>query len=163
MPHVTEYSLEKILAKFTGNAQKKNRTVQQVLEDLATWIAANTLAKASELAAAASTTVAGLVELATSAETKTGTDTARAVTPKGLADALALVKFYTFAGVAAAGPVTVTGVKVGDVITSVINVTDTADASASFETAVTVNDQVQQSSASDLSTKKFQAVILRMH
>ncbi len=37
----------------------------------------------------ASTSFAGLVELATSAETITGTDTARAVTPKGLADSLA--------------------------------------------------------------------------
>lgn len=36
--------------------------------------------------ASASDTVAGLVELATSAETLTGTDTTRAVTPKGAAD-----------------------------------------------------------------------------
>lgn len=38
---------------------------------------------------AASDTVAGLVELATSAETQTGTDTARAVTPAGLASVTA--------------------------------------------------------------------------
>ena len=36
--------------------------------------------------AAASTTVAGVVELATTTETNTGTDTTRAVTPDGLAD-----------------------------------------------------------------------------
>jgi hypothetical protein len=37
-------------------------------------------------ASAASTTVAGIVELATTAETETGTDTTRAVTPDGLHD-----------------------------------------------------------------------------
>lgn len=44
------------------------------------------LAKASELPVAATDVTQGKVELATSAETQTGTDTARAVTPKGLAD-----------------------------------------------------------------------------
>lgn len=45
------------------------------------------LSAISTLFPAASTTVAGKVELATTAETKTGTDTARAVTPAGLAGA----------------------------------------------------------------------------
>tara|TARA_R110000823_G_scaffold284094_1_gene402216 strand:- start:144 stop:1508 length:1365 start_codon:yes stop_codon:yes gene_type:complete len=45
-------------------------------------------------ASAASTTVAGIVELATTAETETGTDTTRAVTPDGLHD------MTTLAGVA---------------------------------------------------------------
>ncbi len=43
-------------------------------------------AKESELPAAASETVAGKVELATAAETLTGTDDTRAVHPKGLKD-----------------------------------------------------------------------------
>lgn len=47
------------------------------------------LTPANLAAIGSTTTFAGLVELATSAETITGTDTARAVTPKGLADKLA--------------------------------------------------------------------------
>lgn len=42
-----------------------------------------------DLIGEASTTTKGIVELATSTETKAGTDTVRAVTPKGLADTLA--------------------------------------------------------------------------
>lgn len=43
---------------------------------------------------AASDTVAGKVELATTAETKTGTDTGRAVTPAGLAGAIGFSKMF---------------------------------------------------------------------
>lgn len=52
-----------------------------------TWQALNIRTEASEIVGAASDTAAGVVELATSAETITGTDTARAVTPAGLAAA----------------------------------------------------------------------------
>lgn len=45
------------------------------------------LAKESALPAASSTTVSGIVELATTAETVTGTDAVRAVTPAGVAGA----------------------------------------------------------------------------
>lgn len=45
------------------------------------------MARESELPAAASTTVQGKVELATDAETTTGTDTARAITPSNLTGA----------------------------------------------------------------------------
>ena len=40
----------------------------------------------SDVSVASSTTVSGVVELATTAETTTGTDTARAITPDGLKD-----------------------------------------------------------------------------
>lgn len=43
---------------------------------------------------AASATVSGLVELATTAETQTGTDTGRAVTPAGLAGAVGFSKIF---------------------------------------------------------------------
>jgi hypothetical protein len=56
-----------------------------------------------DLAAAATATAAGLVELATSAEAITGTDEARAVTPKALADAV--TTHVTAATDAAAGKV----------------------------------------------------------
>lgn len=47
-----------------------------------------TIGSGTVTSAAATDTVPGLVELATTAEVFTGTDTARALTPKGLADAL---------------------------------------------------------------------------
>lgn len=51
-----------------------------------------TTAYADAAAGSASTTVAGIVELATDAETLTGTDTTRAVTPSNLGATLGLVK-----------------------------------------------------------------------
>jgi hypothetical protein len=54
-----------------------------------------------------------------------------------------------------AGAATATGLSVGDVVKAVVNLTDVADASAAFEATVTVNNQIQQSSASDYSAKKF--------
>lgn len=65
------------------------------------------------------------------------------------------LKVYYAAGVAAAGPVTVTGTKVGDKIVSVCNLTDNSNGTSSFESTVTVADQIHQSSASNLTTKTF--------
>lgn len=59
-----------------------------------------------------------------------------------------------------AGACTLTGAKVGDKVIGNINLTDAADAKASFETTITVADQIQQSSASDLSTKKFAVTLV---
>ena len=53
-----------------------------------------------------------------------------------------------------AGAVTVAGVVVGDVVDSVINMTDLTDVTSSFEGVATVAGQVQQSAATDLSAKK---------
>ncbi len=50
-----------------------------------------------------------------------------------------------------AGAVTVAGVKVGDKVVSVTNLSVPADLTSSFESTVTVAGQVQQSSATDLS------------
>jgi hypothetical protein len=57
------------------------------------------------------------------------------------------------AGVAAAGPVTLTGAVVGMRVRQVLTVTGgvLVDSSALFESTITVADQIQQSSASDLS------------
>lgn len=52
-----------------------------------------------------------------------------------------------------AGACTLVGAKVGDKVVSVQNITDHLLASASFEAVITVADQIQQSSASDLSAK----------
>lgn len=47
------------------------------------------------------------------------------------------------------------GLKVGDKVIGVLNVTDEAEAKADFESTVTVADQLQQSSGSNYSAKKF--------
>jgi hypothetical protein len=116
------------------------------------------------LAAIGSTaTFAGLVELATTAETIAGSDTARAVTPADVAAVTAKIDIILFAGRNLAGACTMAGVKVNDVVLSVtgIAVGDVGDKSALFETAITVADQIQQSSATDLSTHVYIALILR--
>jgi hypothetical protein len=50
-----------------------------------------------------------------------------------------------------AGALTLTGAKVGDRVAGVYNVTTPGNSGANFETVITVADQIQQSSASNLS------------
>ena len=52
------------------------------------------------------------------------------------------------------------GLKVGDKVISVVNLTDIAEASGDFESTITVADQLQQSSASNYSAKKFAVTVL---
>jgi hypothetical protein len=59
------------------------------------------------------------------------------------------------AGRNGAGAVTATGFKVGDRVVAAINHTDGTDGIASFESVITVVDQIQQSSASNLTSKTF--------
>lgn len=61
------------------------------------------------------------------------------------------------AGVAAAGPVTLTGAVVGQRVRQVLTVTAGAlvDSTALFETVITVTDQIQQISAVDKSAVVF--------
>lgn len=72
----------------------------------------------------------------------------------------ATVRRVIFTGHNNAGACTATGLRVGDVVIGTTNLSDLLDAKASFETTITVNDQIQQSSASDLSTKKFDVLVL---
>ncbi len=69
----------------------------------------------------------------------------------GFYPAPASSKNYTFTGVAAAGPITLTGAVKGDVVQSVAGLSTPGNAAASFETTISVVNQIQQSSASDLS------------
>lgn len=65
-----------------------------------------------------------------------------------------------FTGLASAGAVTLTGVKVGDIVVSVANTTDGTDGSTNFETKITVANQIQQSGTT-LSAKKFTVLIAK--
>lgn len=70
---------------------------------------------------------------------------------------------FSFSGAAAAGACTATGLNVGDVILSVTGLASATagDQSANFETVVSVDDQIQQSSASNLSSNVYLALVLR--
>lgn len=110
---------------------------------------------------AASTTVVGKVELATNLEARAVTSEALAVTPYGLGHAIAAgLDLISFAGRNGQGACTATGLKVSDIVLTVVGVT-TYGASAAFETVITVNDQIQQSSASDLNAEGFVALVYR--
>lgn len=104
----------------------------------------------------------GLVELATDAEAKTGTDTARAVTPANLAAVLAGIKMISFDGRNGAGACTATGAVVGMKVLAVFGMTAGAlgTAAASFETTITVINQIQQSAAGDLSLNDYTALLV---
>lgn len=107
-------------------------------------------------------TRAGVLELATSAEAVTGTDTARAITAANLRAVLGKLKFISFDGKNGAGACTATGAVLGDLVLYVFGLTAGAlgNASASFESAITVADQIQQSAGGDLSLNDYVAVLL---
>jgi hypothetical protein len=73
----------------------------------------------------------------------------------------AALRFSAFTGKSGTGACTLTGAAVGDVVLGVVNLTDGGNASSSFESTITVVNQIQQSSASDLSTKKFSVLLLK--
>ncbi len=116
----------------------------------------------ADINATASATAAGIVELATNAEARTGTDTARAITAANLRNVLSGLKFISVDGRSGAGAITATGAVVGDKVLYVAGLTEGAlgNASASFEATITVVDQIQQSSASNLSANNYFAVLL---
>lgn len=110
----------------------------------------------------ASDTAKGIVELATSAETKVGSDSERAVTAAGLRAVMSGLKFISFDGVSTAGPCVLVGAAVDDKVLYVAGLTEGAlgNASASFEPTITVVQEIQQSSASNLSANNYLAVLL---
>lgn len=65
-----------------------------------------------------------------------------------------------FAGRNGAGAVTLSGAKIGDKVLICTNLTDAANGAAAFEGTITVNGQIQQSSASDLSAKNYSILLL---
>lgn len=69
----------------------------------------------------------------------------------------------SFDGRNGTGACTATGLEVGDVVMSLVGLTAGAlgDASSSFESTITVDDEIQQSAAGDLSLNDYLAVIYR--
>jgi hypothetical protein len=68
-----------------------------------------------------------------------------------------------FSGVAAAGPVALVGAEVGDKVLMLTDLTNAGDGSDSFESTITVADQIQQTDAADLSAVNFSALILKQN
>lgn len=74
------------------------------------------------------------------------------------------LKFITVDGRNGAGAITATGAVVGDTVVGVAGLTSGAlgAADASFEGTITVADQVQQSSASNLSANDYLVVLVNL-
>lgn len=70
------------------------------------------------------------------------------------------LKKFAFTGHNLAGACTCTGAAVGDRVVGVTNITDGTSAASSFESTITVVNQIQQSAASDLSAKKFDVLLI---
>lgn len=123
---------------------------------------ANLAAAVTTHVAASTASVAGKVELATDAEAKTGTDTARAVTAANLRAVLTGIKTISFDGRNNVGACTATGAVAGMKVLGVFGMTAGAlgTAAASFESTITVNDQIQQSAVGDLSLNDYTAILL---
>lgn len=71
----------------------------------------------------------------------------------------AKTKVYSFTGRNGAGAVTLTGAAVGDVVLGVAGISSVGNAAASFEATISVINQIQQSSASDLSAVTYLVVL----
>lgn len=70
-----------------------------------------------------------------------------------------VTRFIAVAGVATAGPVALPGAKAGESVAGVVCLTDGTNASGSFESTITVADQIQQIEAADLSAKKYALIL----
>jgi hypothetical protein len=78
----------------------------------------------------------------------------------GIDDTLDSILFLGYTGKNGAGACTCTGARVGDKVAGTVNMTDGGTASSLFESTITVANQIQQSSATDLSAKKFSVLLL---
>jgi hypothetical protein len=99
--------------------------------------------------------------------TKVGGGTAVAGTVGLAADAShrhqldpAAFKSFYFSGLAAPGAVAAQGANVGDRVVDVESLNDLANGAGSFEATITVANQIQQTDATDLSKKKFRALVI---
>lgn len=73
--------------------------------------------------------------------------------------AVGLQRYLAFSGRNGAGACACSGLKTGDAVVGIVNLTDGATASSGFETTVTADNQIAQTSADDLSGKKFSVLV----
>ncbi len=140
----------RVAVKVSGGAGQATETLQVSAQDVTSGLTVSSAAIATDAVVEAKI-LDGAVATAKLA--------VEAVTAAKLDDGALL--YTAFTGYNGAGACTLTGAKVGDVVLGVANMTDGGASAASFEAIVTVADQVQQSSASDLSTKKYATLLLR--
>jgi hypothetical protein len=70
------------------------------------------------------------------------------------------LRFRTFEGINGAGAVSLEGARRGDTVSLVTGIVGVSgDQSAAFETVISVDDQIQQASTSDLTEKWFRALL----
>lgn len=69
--------------------------------------------------------------------------------------------FSGFTGRNGAGACTLTGALVGDKVLGVVDVVNGGSDAASFETTITVVDEIQQTDAGDKSTNKYAVLLIR--
>jgi hypothetical protein len=78
----------------------------------------------------------------------------------GVDDTLDSLLMIAFTGKNGTGACTATGARVGDKVIGVVNTTDGSTGSANYEATITVANQIQQSSATDLSAKKHALLLM---
>jgi hypothetical protein len=70
-------------------------------------------------------------------------------------------RFYTFLGRDGAGAISLPGARIGDTVSSLVGkIGVTGDQAAAFEAVITVDDEIQQVSAADLSDYWYQAYLV---
>jgi hypothetical protein len=74
-------------------------------------------------------------------------------------DSSAFKPFY-FSGLAAPGAIAAPGANVGDKVVDVESLSDLTGAAASFESTISVANQIQQKDTADLSKKKFRILTI---
>lgn len=104
---------------------------------------------------------AGVVGLASRADTIGVSNNVEAITPYGLGEALIQLFPITFTGKNLAGACTVLGMAVDDKILGVAGLTTVGDVKSKFESVVTVANQIQQTAAEDLHLENYVALIYR--
>jgi len=102
----------------------------------------------------------GAATFASSAEAKAGSVTDKNIAPDTLHAVLVNCKIGSFTGVNGVGPCDLNEAAVGDKVIGVTGLSDMGMAYAAFETTITVADQIQQTLATDLSTKNYLVILL---
>lgn len=141
--------LNKVLTPSDTDATDVLGAINKLIASLTTFAAANTGTQTISLTGDVTGTGTG---------TFAATIGANKVTAAKI-DPVAL-KLAAFAGRNLAGACTLTNTKLGDIVLGVV-CSDGTDGTALFEAVITVADQIQQVSATDLSTKNYSVLLLK--